>query len=504
MKNAGKINRRSFLRKIGIAGSLPLVAGAAPSFWKSDNKQVTGDLQKQHRNVLLLISDDHGIDQLGCYGNSKINTPNLDKMAGEGVRFTNAFAVAASCSASRGSIFSGLYPHQNGQFGHQHNWHHFSYHNWVQSLPLLLKKNGYKTGCVGKLHVAPDDQLPFDYRVFSKDVKGNRDVLVMAEKAGEFFNQDKDEPFFLLMGYSDPHRSASGMSSMKNVENFSGFGNDVEYSNITPKLYDPANVTVPEFLPDTPEVRLELADQYQSIDRLDKGIGKVIENLRKSGRYNDTLIIYISDNGIPFPGAKTNIYDSGVHLPMIINSPQIIKEGKVNQAMISFVDLLPTILAWTESSGPEYELPGRSFLPILSENNPSGWDEVYHSHTFHEITMYYPMRAIRTKKYRYIQNIYPELEYPFATDLFISKTWQGILKRKPEKMGKRNLKTFLKRPAEELYDLAKDPVEANNLIDDANYKEVLSDLRNRLNAMRNETDDPWLITDNYIANRTLY
>ena len=153
------------------------------------------------------------------------------------------------------------------------------------------------------------------------------------------------------------------MSAMKNVENFSGFGNDVEYSKITPKLYDPADVTVPEFLPDTPEVRSELADQYQSIDRLDKGIGRVIEKLRKSGRYDDTLIIYISDNGIPFPGGKTNTYDSGVHLPMIINSPQINKGGKVNQAMISFVDLLPTILAWTESSGPEYELPGRGMLP---------------------------------------------------------------------------------------------------------------------------------------------
>jgi len=456
----------------------------------------------QH-NVLLLISDDHGIDQLGCYGNQKIKTPNLDQLAKQGVRYSNAFCVSASCSASRGVILSGLYPHQNGQFGHQHNWHHFSYHKWVQSIPLLLKQNGYRTGVIGKLHVAPVDQLPFDFVVHGKEIMGNRDVMVMAEKANEFFNQNKNDSFFLLIGYSDPHRSAQGMSAMKNVENFSGFGNDKNYTDIIPTIYDPVDVHVPDFLPDTPEVREELADQYQSITRLDAGLGKVIEYLRSSGRYDQTLIIYISDNGIPFPGAKTTIYDSGVHLPMIINAPTIKNTGIVNNAMISFIDLMPTILDWTDSKGPEYELPGRSFLPIIDQENAPGWDEVYQSHTFHEITMYYPMRAVRTRQYKYINNLFPELEYPFATDLFISKTWQGILDRKSEFMGKRKVRDYLLRPAEELYDIIKDPVEAKNLANDPAFHDVLEKMRKKLRLMRDKTNDPWVINDNYQLNKSL-
>ncbi len=457
------------------------------------------DLLPQH-NVLLLISDDHGIDQLGCYGNISVQTPNLDALAEQGTRFTNAYCVSASCSASRGTILSGLYPHQNGQFGHQHNWHHFSYHKWVETIPTLLKKSGYLTGLIGKLHVAPPDQLPFDFVVPGREIMENRDVMKMAVKAGEFFNLDITKPFFLLVGYSDPHRSAIGMSEMVNVENFSGFGNDVDYLGIKSNEFDPALVAVPGFLPDVPEVREELADQYQSIARLDVGIGKLIDLLRKSGRFEETLIIYISDNGIPFPGAKTNIYDAGVHLPMIIRSPEQKTRGFVNDAMISFIDLLPTILDWTKSPGPPYNLPGKSFLPILDQENVDGWDEIYLSHTFHEITMYYPMRGVRTRQFKYIRNLFPELQFPFATDLFISKTWQGILERRSETMGQRSVRNYLLRPSEELYDILADPVESSNLAFKPEYDEVLQNMRAKLNSMRESTEDPWLINDNYQEN----
>ncbi len=504
MKKQKQMNRRTFLGRCAAVGSAAIGANVLPAsqVFQSSEKQASQDLPQ--RNVLLLISDDHGIDQLGCYGNSKIKTPNLDKMAGRGVRFTNAFSITASCSASRGTILTGLYTHQNGQFGHQHNWHHFSFHSWVQTLPALLKQNGYQTGVVGKLHVAPKEQLPFDFVVPGKDIMGNRDVKTMADKAGEFFNLEKNMPFFLLVGYSDPHRSAQGMSEMRNVENFSGFGNDKKYPGMNPTKYDPADVHVPDFLPDTPEVREELADQYESITRLDTGIGMVMDELRKSGRYDDTLIIYISDNGIPFPGAKTTIYDSGVHLPMIVNAPLVENGGSVNNAMVSFVDLVPTILEWTKTSGPDYKLPGRSFMSIMNEKNSSGWDEVYHSHIFHEITMYYPMRAVRTRRYKYIQNLFPGLEYPFATDLFICKTWQGILKLKSKMMGKRKVRDYLKRPAEELYDLGKDAVESHNLANAPEYQEVLLEMRGKLRTMRERTDDPWLINENYSANQVLY
>ncbi|NOZ63251.1 MAG: sulfatase [Calditrichaeota bacterium] len=495
-----KISRRNFLEKASLMASLPLF----PKFSQINFPVPAKINNTKQRNVLLLISDDHGLDQLGYLGNKSVRTPNLDSMAEQGVTFTNAFCVAATCSASRGSILSGLFPHQNGQYGHQHNWHHFSYLPYVKSLPYLLKQNGYRTGLIGKLHVAPDKQLPFDFRVTGKQIMGNRDVKTMADKAGEFFNGNREQPFFLLVGYSDPHRSASGWSKMKNVENFSGFGNEKKYPGIATQKFSPDRVHVPDFLPDIPETRGELADQYQAIQRLDLGIGMILNELKKSGRFEDTLVIYLSDNGIPFPGAKTTLYDSGVRLPMIVMSPTLSKRNFINQALVSYVDLVPTILEWTQSPVPKYSLPGKSFLSILNEKQPKGWDEVYFSHIFHEITMYYPMRGVRTRRFKYIKNLFPELEFPFATDLFISKTWQGILKRSSAMMGKRKVSNYLHRPAEELYDLENDPAESINLAQNPAYAGILEKMRTKVQKMREQTDDHWLINDNYRANKLLY
>lgn len=493
---------KTYTNHLLVAGVLTLGLSACSPKDQSPQNQGTNKPEQsgEQKNILLLISDDHGIDQLGCYGNTVIQTPNLDRLAEQGIRMNNAYAVAASCSASRGAILSGMFPHQSGQYGHNHNWHHFSYFDWVESMPQLLKQQGYQTACIGKLHVGPDTLLPFDYRVYEEEIMMNRDVKTMADKAGELFNQDKDKPFFLLMGYSDPHRMPHGWSDMPGIENWDGFGNHQDYPGVEPVVYKPEDMPVPGFLNDTEAVREELAEMYQSISRMDKGIGMVLDQLEKSGRLENTLIIYISDNGIPFPGAKTTIYDSGVRMPMIVSYPGISNKGGETNAMISFTDILPTFLDWAGADKPEYELPGRSFLTAMTEKDPAGWNEVMMSHTFHEITMYYPMRALRNKKYKYIVNLFPELEYPFATDLFICKTWQDILKNNRSTMGKRKVKDYLKRPAEELYDIVNDPAESVNLANDPAYAEVLQEMRDQLHKRQTDTKDPWLILGNYDKN----
>lgn len=460
--------------------------------------------QKNQRNVLLIISDDQGISELESYGNKKIKTPNLDKMAKEGVRFTNAFAVSASCSASRGTILTGLFPHQNGQYGHEQGWNHFSLFDKVETIPSILKKEGYKTGLIGKLDVGSKNNLKFDFVVTSNQIMGNRNVKKIAKYATQFFNEEKDTPFFLLIGFSDPHRQPSGKAISGKAENYSGFGNNKTYPGITPTIYKPEDVIVPDFLPDIPVVREELAEQYQAITRMDQGVGWILDGLKKSGRFGQTLIIYTSDNGIPFPGAKTNLYDSGLHLPWLVISPTVKNKGNVNNALISFADLMPTILDWTKGKLPKYKLPGKSFLNILDKKDDESRKEVFGSSTFHSITMYYPMRSIRTKKYQYILNLFPELDFPFATDLYASKTWQAILKNKIQKMGKRKTYNYLYRPKEELYDIIKDPAESINLVNDPKYSKVLKDLRNRLQKMREKTKDPWLINDNYKMNHEVF
>jgi N-sulfoglucosamine sulfohydrolase len=200
---------------------------------------------------------------------------------------------------------------------------------------------------------------------------------------------------------------------------------------------------------------------------------------------------------MPFPGAKTNLYDPSVHLPLIIASPKQSKRGVANDSFASWVDVTPTILDWAGvkagvKAGPT--LPGRSLLVELErEHAPDGPDAVFGSHVQHEVTMYYPMRSIRTRNYKYILNLASALEVPTAQDLFDSVTWQGMLKRHDTTLGPREMSGFLHRPKEELYDLQNDPNELKNLAPDPASAPVLGDLRARLKAWQEKTRDPWLV-----------
>jgi N-sulfoglucosamine sulfohydrolase len=433
------------------------------------------------RNVLLLIADDLGND-CGCYGNDRIKTPNIDALARNGVRFTHGFAAVSSCSPSRASLYTGLHTHSSGQYGLQHAEHHFQTFDDVKSLPALLNDAGWRTGIIGKIHVGPQSVYPFGVEV-TKDIGGNRSVKVMADKAKQFFLDAGDKPFFLVMGYSDPHRSAHG------------FGNENPYPGVTETRYDPKDVLLPYFMSDREDARKDLADYYQSVSRMDEGVGMVLDALREVKKDEGTLVIFLSDNGVPFPGAKTTLYDAGLRLPLIVSSPGQRKRGLVNHAMVSWVDVAPTILDWAGVKAPAAQtaMMGRSFLPILEEEDPKGWDVVYGSHQCHEVTMYYPMRMIRTRTHQYILNLAHELEYPCAQDLYDSPTWQGVLKRGDKMIGSLSLDAYLHRPREELYDLDKDPNELNNVAADPKYADVLADLRSRLREWQMKTKDPWVI-----------
>lgn len=431
------------------------------------------------RNVVLLIADDLGLT-LGCYGDKCAKTPNLDALAKSGTRFTHAFAAVASCSPSRSTIYTGMQTHTNGQYGLAHATHNFHTRPGVKSLPGYLKAAGYHTGIIGKNHVLPQSVYPWDEEIRAS----GRNGAEMAKLAQKFIEARGDMPFCLVLGYTDPHRAQKG------------FANEATYPGLGRVPVSPKDVSVPAHLPDTPAVRADLADYYEAVHRLDEGVGRLVEVLKATGRDKDTLVIFLSDNGIPFPGAKTTVYDAGIRLPLFVVNPTRKKVAVTSAAMVSWIDVLPTILDWAGVKKPAV-VQGRSLLPILEDERPMGWDEVYASHSFHEVTMYYPCRAIRTRQHKYIRNLAHPLDFPFASDLYHSPTWQGILKAKDDKMGARTVRQFVRRPKEELYDVVADPVEAKNLAGDPAHAKTLADLRARVRAWQQATGDPWLVKDEY-------
>jgi len=323
----------------------------------------------------------------------------------------------------------------------------------------------------------------------------------MADACRDLIAAESDQPFFLYFCTSEPHRP------------FRREGSDP---------VAPEDVIVPPYLPDTKPCRQELAKYYMSVQRADSGLVRLIEILKETDHWDDTLVIYISDNGIAFPGAKTTLYDPGMRLPCVVRNPYAKKHNVVTDAMVNWADITPTIYDFAipraaavavdpskprpkpdvqpvkiDPPKPAPKFHGRSFLSILEEEHPKGWDEVYASHTFHEITMYYPMRVVRTKKHKLIWNIAHGLEYPFASDLYASATWQDILKRDAKYYGKRTVDAYLHRPEFELYDLEKDPHEVVNRVDDKAYADVLAELQTKLKAFQNRTKDPWILKWRY-------
>ena len=449
--------------------------------------------EKKRSNIVLIVSDDHGLETLGCYGNPVIKTPNLDGLAAEGVRFTNAFCTTASCSASRSGILSGMYNHANGQYGHQHSYHHFISFDNVKSLPVRLTESGYRTGRIGKYHVAPEDVYKFDVAL-----SGNsRSPVQMAENCRDFVGADDGQPFFLYFCMSDPHRGGGVAEELPGKPD--RFGNRAKgsYPGIKEVRYDPKDVIVPAFLPDSPECRAELAQYYQSVSRVDQGVGRLLSVLKEAGKYDNTVIIYISDNGVAFPGAKTTLYEPGMKLPCIVRSPDLRNKGIACDALINYADLAPTIMDLAGAASGNNTFQGRSFKSVLEQEHPKGWDVTYASHTFHEITMYYPMRVVRERRYKLIWNIAHGLDYPFASDLWEASTWQATLRRGEKYYGKRTVEAYLHRPKFELYDLKNDPDEVRNLAENPRHEKVLAELKARLKAFQKRTKDPWLLKWQY-------
>ena len=442
--------------------------------------QASGSAVEDRVNVLLIVSEDNGAE-LSCYGDPFVKTPNLDQLAAEGARFSNAYVTHAVCSVSRASILTGLYPFQNGQIGLA--THQYSMFRAWDNIPSLLKQFGYRTGIIGKLHVNPVSAFPFD--TVWRDPKAvsfnKRDVAQVAEQAGQFFRESGDTPFFLAVNYPDAH-----------------FPLLRQQHGLPERPITAAEVkTLPFIGADTPRLRQGTADYYNCLMRLDTGVGMLLEQLQRYGLSDRTLVIYLGDHGAQFSRGKGTCYEGGLRIPLIVRWPGQVKPGVVRDELVSTVDILPTILQ-AVSLPSRASLPGRSILPLAAGRSVPWRSHLFAERTAFHAGSYFPQRTFRNHRFKVIRNLDPNRVNPVADRyadhegaFFIYGTTRKEIAGTPEKV-RQAYQTWRNPPAIELYDLENDPWEFQNLADQAQFASVQQELLEGLEQFRKRHRDPLL------------
>jgi len=445
-------------------------------------------------NILFIIADDLGT-QVGCYGDATARTPNIDRLAAGGVRFDNAYVTAASCSPSRGSIFTGLYPHQHGMMGLSH-FGTERMHDDVPKLPNELKSRGYRTALIGKSHFEPLKQFLFDF--YNEDLgmaADRRDMIAMNRLAGEFLDSiDDHTPFFLVMSYIDPHRGGSDDPTPYPVTGNQRFPR-VKLG--IPAVPTPEEEVVPmPFLGmDSPEIRHEQADFYGAVDRLDVGIGDLRELLEARGLWDGLHVVLVGDHGPDVTRGKMAVYESATRVPLLIAGPAA-TPGLVRDELVSTIDLFPTFLGMAGVDPPivDPRQTGKDLRPLLRPGGVPWRERIFTEYITHVPWHFYPRYTVREGDWKLIYNTLADeaRPNPLDGDKFCH-AWFEV--RKPEYEGTpiRGVYDRVKTaPKYELFNLADDPYEFTNLADDPDHRELRDRLSADIHEWREATGDPML------------
>lgn len=429
----------------------------------------------QRPNIVMYLSDDHGVDFVGCYGNPAVRTPNIDALAKEGMKFNRVFAASPTCSPSRASMFTGLWPQRNGTMGN-----HTDCRPGTRSLPAYLQALGYRVVAANKTDVRPKSvfgwellaaTLPTDPK-FRRYRDEGLDTAKVDEFLGAHLREHPDQPLCLLLGDNGPH---------------------VVWE--TNKIYDPAALPMNPLLVDTPKTRLALANYYQDITTMDKRVGEVMDSLKRHGLVTNTVFIYTTDQGPEWPRCKWTLYDSGLRVPFIVRWPGVVKPGTDCDALISLVDITPTFVTIAGGRAP-IGIDGISFMNVLSGKSASRRPDLFATHSGDGEMNMFPERAVRDSQYKYILNLHPDREWTTHftkvegipnSHAEVWNTW--IDKAKADPGAAHLMDLIVHHPAEELYDTQRDPYEMTNLVNQSDLKPVLIRLRNRLAQLRKQTND---------------
>jgi N-sulfoglucosamine sulfohydrolase len=413
-------------------------------------------------NFVIFIADDMSYYDIGCWGHPDVKTPNLDQLASEGMRLTRSYTPAPVCSPARMALYTGLYPIKNGGYPN-----HSAVHTGTKGMVHFLSDLGYRVGIVGKTMIAPEESFPFDQPRSRTDQGKNENLDFGAVK--QYVTQDKAQPFCLVVASHQPHGP---------------------WDQGDPSIYDPKKLTLPPYIVDTPETREDLARYLAEVTFLDGEVGRVMKILEQSGQAENTLVLFLSEQGSSFPGGKYNLYDVGIRAAAIARWPGKIKPGSESDALCSYVDVVPTFI---EAAGgkPVPGLDGRSFLAVLTGKTNKHLDYVFAQSTslgVKGVTHPYAIRCVRDDRFKYIWNLNHENIFPCSRAAH-SHTSSWVIKAKTDADARERLNRFLHRPEVELYDLKNDPWEQNNIASDPAHQKTLARLRKQLDSWMREQGD---------------
>jgi N-sulfoglucosamine sulfohydrolase len=458
------LDRRTLLKSVAVWAGL----AAAPSWLRA------GTPAAAKPNILIFMSDDHWRGDSGCYGNASVRTPNIDAFARQGMRFDQVFTPTPICAPSRACFHTGLYPYRNGAY-HQHS----TVRHGVRGLPQYLAPLGYRCALTGKVDIRPDTVFSYEYMKGG----GEKGEVAGAEK---FLARVGDHPFCLVVASHWPHRPFAEKAG-----------------GIT---YDPAKVNLPPFLVDTPETRADMARNYGAVTALDQRFAQVLQALHTHGLDDNTVVIYTADHGQSYPFSKWTLYNAGMNNPFIVRWPGKVAPGSSTNALVSFVDVLPTLIDIAGGT-PDPALDGKSFRGVLAGAAMNHQDCVFGSYTHigvenaHED---YPIRAARSPTHHYIRNLAPDRIFTdnltaSGEDARFWPSWQQ--KAATDPVAAERVKLYQHRPVEELYDLKADPYLLKNIAADPTAQPELVAMRGKVDAWMAQQRDPGKVENDYNAGK---
>lgn len=426
-------------------------------------------------NILVIIADDCTFSDLPLYGGKNVNTPNIDRLASEGMTFDKAYVSMAMCTPSRAELFTGLSPVRSGVC-----WNHVKARKGTKSMVHHFNKLGYRTGIAGKVHVSPKEVFPFEY---VEGIEGRS----VSETAGfdldgvsGFINRDPDQPFSLISALVVPH---------------------IPWTVGDTSQFDPKALELPPYLADTPETRQELTEYLAEIRVMDDQVGKILDALERSGKAGNTIVIFTSEQGAQFPFCKWTNWDMGVHTGFIVRWPGQVKPGSRTDALIQYNDVLPTLLDALGGEYDESDFDGSSFLPVLKGQAPGHRDYAYFMHNNTPEGPPYPIRSVTDGTYHYIRNLKHEdlyIEKHIMAKMPFNQYWHSWMFTAAKNEHSQHLiNTYMSRPAEQLYDLSLDPFELNDLAGSNEHASKRQELSSELDTWMKKQGDPGEILDTW-------